>query len=70
MFDQAQFEKALATPRLQPPIPEFLAGNRGGGKVRVLTEPDYADPGPLRLYPYDEKAPTLYRGAGRGGVEG
>ena len=40
MFDQAQFEKALATPRLQPPIPEFLAGNRGGGKVRVLTEPE------------------------------
>ncbi len=40
MFDQAQFEKALAIPRLQPPIPEFLPGNRGGGKVRVLTEAD------------------------------
>lgn len=40
MFDQAQFEKALATPRLRQPLPEFLPGNRGGGKVRVLTEPE------------------------------
>jgi hypothetical protein len=38
MFDQAQFDKALATPRLRQPVPEFLPGNRGGGKVRVLTE--------------------------------
>jgi len=40
MFDQAEFEKALSTPRLQQPLPEFLPGNRGGGKVRVLTEPE------------------------------
>ncbi len=40
MFDQAKFEEALATPRLQPPIPEYLAGNRGGGRIRVLTEPE------------------------------
>lgn len=40
MFDQEKFEKALATPRLQQPIPEYLAGNRGGEKVRVLTEPE------------------------------
>ncbi len=40
MFDQAEFEKALATPRLRQPLPEFLPGNRGGGKVRVLTEPE------------------------------
>jgi hypothetical protein len=40
MFDQAEFEKALATPRLRQPLPEFLPGNRGGGKVRVLAEPE------------------------------
>jgi hypothetical protein len=40
MFDQAKFEEALAKPRLQQPVPEYLAGNRGGGKVRVLTEPE------------------------------
>lgn len=39
MFDQAEFEKALVTPRLRQPIPEFLPGNRGGGKIRVVTEP-------------------------------
>ncbi len=40
MFDQAKFEEALATPRLKPPIPEYLAGNRGGSRVKVLTEPE------------------------------
>jgi hypothetical protein len=40
MFDQAQFEEAIAMPRLRQPLPEFLPGNRGGGKVRVLTEPE------------------------------
>ncbi|NPV60822.1 MAG: nuclear transport factor 2 family protein [Actinobacteria bacterium] len=40
MFDEAKFEEALATPRLQPPVPEYLAGNRGGTRVRVLTEPE------------------------------
>lgn len=40
MFDQAKFEEALAMPRLQQPVPEYLAGNRGGSKVRVLTEPE------------------------------
>ena len=40
MFDQAQFEKALATPRLRQPLPEFLPGNRAGDRVRVLAEPE------------------------------
>lgn len=40
MFDQAKFDEALATPRLREPIPEYLAGNRGGRRVRVLTEPE------------------------------
>ncbi len=40
MFNQALFEKALAMPRLRQPLPEFLPGNRGGGKVRVITEPE------------------------------
>lgn len=40
MFDQAKFEEALETPRLKPPIPQYLAGERGGRRVRVLTEPE------------------------------
>ncbi len=40
MFDEEKFEKALAMPRLRQPLPEYLPGNRGGGKIRVLTEPE------------------------------
>jgi len=40
MFDQAKFEEALKLPRLKPPIPEYLRGNRGGRPVKVLTEPE------------------------------
>ncbi|NNH69438.1 nuclear transport factor 2 family protein [Nocardia uniformis] len=38
MFDESLFEQALAQPRLRRPLPEFLAGNRAGGRVRVLDE--------------------------------
>ncbi|WP_040693596.1 nuclear transport factor 2 family protein [Nocardia vinacea] len=38
MFDEALFEQALAKPRLRQPLPQFLAGNRAGGRVPVLTE--------------------------------
>lgn len=38
MFDETLFQEALATTRLRRPVPEFLAGNRAGGKVRALGE--------------------------------
>ncbi|MEU2254812.1 nuclear transport factor 2 family protein [Nocardia xishanensis] len=38
MFDEALFQEALARPRLRRPVPEFLSGNRAGGRVRVLGE--------------------------------
>lgn len=37
-FSEALFQEAIARPRLQQPVPEFLPGNRGGGKVRTLQE--------------------------------
>lgn len=37
-FDQERFQEALARPRLQQPLPEYLPGNRAGGKVRVIPE--------------------------------
>jgi len=37
-FSEVEFQKALALPRLKQPLPEFLPGNRAGGKVRVLDE--------------------------------
>lgn len=40
MFDEALFREAIAKPRLRQPLPEFLSGNRAGGKVKVLTEPE------------------------------
>ena len=40
MFDEELFEKALATPRLRQPLPEYLPGKRGGERIRVLTEPE------------------------------
>lgn len=40
MFDEAKFQEALALPRLQQPIPEYLPGNRAGGRVRTMTEPE------------------------------
>jgi len=39
-FSEAKFQEALARPRLGQPLPEFLPGNRGGGRVRVITEPE------------------------------
>jgi hypothetical protein len=38
MFDEELFAKALAQPRLRQPLPEFLPGNRAGGRLRVRTE--------------------------------
>lgn len=38
MFDEALFQHALAQPRLRQPLPEYLPGNRAGGKVKVRTE--------------------------------
>jgi len=48
MFDEALFREAIAKPRLRQPLPEYLPGNRAGGKidgqvggkVKVLTEPE------------------------------
>lgn len=40
MFDEARFREAIAKPRLRQPLPEYLPGNRAGGKVEVLTEPE------------------------------
>ncbi|MGB3334625.1 MAG: nuclear transport factor 2 family protein [Mycobacterium sp.] len=40
MFDEALFREAITKPRLRQPLPEFLPGNRAGGKVKVLTEPE------------------------------
>lgn len=40
MFDETKFQEALALPRLRQPIPEFLPGNRAGGQLRTLTEPE------------------------------
>lgn len=40
MFDEALFRAAIAKPRLRQPLPEYLGGNRAGGKIRVLTEPE------------------------------
>jgi hypothetical protein len=38
MFDEDLFQQALSKPRLRQPLPEFLGGNRAGGKVKVITE--------------------------------
>ncbi|BBY55476.1 nuclear transport factor 2 family protein [Mycobacterium koreense] len=38
MFDEAKFREAIAQPRLRQPLPEYLGGNRAGGRVKVLTE--------------------------------
>lgn len=38
MFNEELFQEALAKPRLRQPLPEFLAGNRSGGRVPVLGE--------------------------------
>ncbi|OBI10271.1 hypothetical protein A5715_10735 [Mycolicibacter heraklionensis] len=38
MFDEELFREAIAKPRLRQPLPEYLPGNRAGGKVKVLTE--------------------------------
>lgn len=40
MFDEALFREAIAQPRLRQPLPQYLPGNRAGGKVKVLTEPE------------------------------
>ncbi len=40
MFNEEAFQRALLEPRLQQPVPEYLPGNRAGGRVRVLTEPE------------------------------
>lgn len=40
MFDEALFREAIAKPRLRQPLPKYLPGNRAGGKVTVLTEPE------------------------------
>ncbi len=37
-FSEERFKEALAKPRLQQPLPEYLPGNRAGGKVRVIPE--------------------------------
>lgn len=37
-FDEKLFQEALEKPRLQQPLPEYLPGNRSGGKVRVIQE--------------------------------
>ncbi|CAJ1497003.1 nuclear transport factor 2 family protein [[Mycobacterium] holstebronense] len=33
MFDEARFRQAIAKPRLRQPLPDYLPGNRAGGKV-------------------------------------
>jgi len=38
MFSETLFQEALAKPRLRQPLPEYLPGNRAGGKVRVIPE--------------------------------
>ncbi|WP_420108562.1 nuclear transport factor 2 family protein [Mycolicibacter arupensis] len=40
MFDEALFREAIAQPRLRQPLPQYLPGNRAGGKVKVLNEPE------------------------------
>ena len=37
-FTEAHFQEAIAKPRLRQPLPQYLPGNRSGGKVRVLNE--------------------------------
>jgi hypothetical protein len=37
-FTEAQFQEAIAKPRLHQPVPEYLPGNRAGGKVKTLQE--------------------------------
>lgn len=37
-FSEVHFQEALAEPRLKQPLPEYLPGNRAGGKVRVIKE--------------------------------
>lgn len=39
-FTEANFQEALARPRLREAVPDFMPGNRSGGKVRVLKEPE------------------------------
>lgn len=63
MFDQAQFEKALQTPRLRQPIPEYLTCTRGGGKIRVLTEPELNASTRRWFVDYERKV-ELYAGHG------
>ena len=38
VFSEKHFQEALAEPRLQQPLPEYLPGNRAGGKMRVIPE--------------------------------
>jgi len=37
-FSEALFREALAKPRLQQPVPEYLPSNRSGGPIRVKQE--------------------------------
>lgn len=37
-FSEEMFQAAIAKPRLAQPVPEYLAGRRGDGKIRVLQE--------------------------------
>lgn len=39
-FSETLFQEAIARPRLNQPVPEFLPGNRSGGKIRTLQEDD------------------------------
>lgn len=37
-FSEEKFQAAIKLPRLQQPVPEYLSGNRGTGRVRVMQE--------------------------------
>lgn len=37
-FTEEQFQEAIAKPRLQQPIPDYLPGNRGNGQIKTLQE--------------------------------
>ncbi len=62
-FDEKLFREAIAKPRLKQPLPEYLPGNRAGGKVRVLQE-DELQAMTNQWFVDFEKKVEYYRGFG------
>jgi len=62
-FDEERFREALAKPRLRQPLPEYLQGNRAGGKVRVMQEDELNAMTKQWFVEFDRKV-EYYRGLG------